>query len=408
MEFERAIYRVYERCLDGLRDEDENGSANAKSCNFLELLSLCFGVFLLVVLIFLHLAFVGSPGCLHSEILRAVGNTSSNNAILDSDQILFINIDPKFRPDQSLRTKDLDSTPETASTMISKFGLASLLHRKSWYSTTSRLAANSGLTGQIGSSDWNKITVLANKTVAEDTSKVNTTKNIEPSYDYKFTFNSGLLLVPYEQLVDHGYTAVNVTLMGSQCYGGSTMQSIIPLGGIDTIVVNALMYTFQQPGHVLTGDGDYFRWNKSNLVPYSNVSEWIQFKMQTLFYSLFAFFVLTTITALTVRILISSGVVLIFPIFWMMSLLGFAPLNLRVVALSYPWIGVYLEIIRSRNQSITPFLIGHMSRVVIYCVLYQCAQIVFAVWFYNRDSPGIFRFCLVFVLFLALCNYRHD
>ena len=38
MEFERAIYRVYERCLDGFRDDmSDSGS---KSCNIFQLVTL--------------------------------------------------------------------------------------------------------------------------------------------------------------------------------------------------------------------------------------------------------------------------------------------------------------------------------------------------------------------------------
>ena len=68
MEFERAIFRVYERCLEGLRD-DENDSVNSKTCRAFELLSLGGAVFFLFTLIFLHLSFVGRPGCL-PELLQ--------------------------------------------------------------------------------------------------------------------------------------------------------------------------------------------------------------------------------------------------------------------------------------------------------------------------------------------------
>lgn len=63
MEFERAIFRVYERCLEGLRDED-NEAVNSKSCRAFELLSLSGAIFFLLTLIFLHVTFVGRPGCL--------------------------------------------------------------------------------------------------------------------------------------------------------------------------------------------------------------------------------------------------------------------------------------------------------------------------------------------------------
>lgn len=40
MEFERAIYRVYERCLDGLHDTDDANEQpmqmNTKSCRMFE------------------------------------------------------------------------------------------------------------------------------------------------------------------------------------------------------------------------------------------------------------------------------------------------------------------------------------------------------------------------------------
>lgn len=237
-------------------------------------------------------------------------------------------------------------------------------------------------------------TLVTNMTNLSTNTSLGTTDWIEPKYDYKFTFNSGLLMLPYAELMEHQFTTVNVTLLGTQCYGGQFTQSIMPIGGVDTVIVNALMYTFKQPGHVFTGAGDYFRWTDLDLHPYRNAAEWVGFKVQIVCYSVFAFFLLTTITALMVRILISSGVVLIFPIFWLLQALGFAPLNLRVVALSYPWIGVPLEMIRGRNQSIMPFLIGHMSRVLVYYFLYQATQIVFAVFFYNRDSPGMLRAAL--------------
>ena len=63
MEFERAIFRVYERCLEGLRDDD-NEAVNSKSCRAFELLSLGGAFFFLLTLIFLHLNFVGRAGCL--------------------------------------------------------------------------------------------------------------------------------------------------------------------------------------------------------------------------------------------------------------------------------------------------------------------------------------------------------
>ena len=63
MEFERAIYRVYEKCLEGLR-EDEPDSLSPRTCRLVEGLVLSTALTLLACLFFLHYQFVGSVGCL--------------------------------------------------------------------------------------------------------------------------------------------------------------------------------------------------------------------------------------------------------------------------------------------------------------------------------------------------------
>mmetsp|Transcript_25239 Transcript_25239/g.43466 ORF Transcript_25239/g.43466 Transcript_25239/m.43466 type:complete len:673 (-) Transcript_25239:3-2021(-) len=422
MEFERAIYRVYERCLEGLReDQDVHGNASMKSCKFLELLSLCFGTFMLMALVFLHSEFVGTPGCLPDLLSGALAPLNqtydSDYPYLKYDQVLYITIDKRFQPQKELDDSEANSQARSSHNSLSEISTASMVSpfqaSQRWFSFGAKakkhgyvskgpqfsgnsLQNDRQLRGGILPLAYTQYTTLNDTALpiltlgnsTEGGSNTDSTDPVEPEYDYKFTFNSALLLLPYAELKAHQFTTVNVSLLGTACYGGSVSQSMIPLGGVDTVVVNALMYTLRQPGHVFTSAGDYFRWNDQDLVPYRNVPEWFQFKLQILFYSLFAFFFLTTITALLVRILISSGVVLIFPIFWVLQWFGFAPLNLRIVAISYPWIGIPLEMIRSRNQSITPFVLGHISRVVVYYFLYQATQLVFAVWFYNRDSPG--------------------
>ena len=97
MEFERAIYRVYERCLEGLReDQDVRGNASMKSCKFLELLSLCFGTLMLMALVFLHSQFVGTPGCLPDLLTGALvpmnQTYDSDYPYLKYDQVLYITI----------------------------------------------------------------------------------------------------------------------------------------------------------------------------------------------------------------------------------------------------------------------------------------------------------------------------
>jgi len=73
MEYERALYRVYERCLEGLRDDNADASdLGSKTCKFCEYLTLGGTVFFLICLIILHVTYVGNPGCLPS-LLRQRG-----------------------------------------------------------------------------------------------------------------------------------------------------------------------------------------------------------------------------------------------------------------------------------------------------------------------------------------------
>ena len=73
MEFERAIYRVYERSLDGLHEDDQaevQSLFNSKSCKTIESFFILTGLFLLMVLIYLHITFIGKSGCLPSLLFE--------------------------------------------------------------------------------------------------------------------------------------------------------------------------------------------------------------------------------------------------------------------------------------------------------------------------------------------------
>lgn len=55
--------------------------------------------------------------------------------------------------------------------------------------------------------------------------------------------------------------------------------------------------------------------------------------------SALAFFLITSVTSLIVRVLTSSGVVLMFPLFACFRALGMPGADERILSLSYPWIG---------------------------------------------------------------------
>jgi hypothetical protein len=63
MEYERALFRVYERLLEGVSETGSTNSVN-KTCRMFEYLVLTLGAILFICLVILHISFVGTGGCL--------------------------------------------------------------------------------------------------------------------------------------------------------------------------------------------------------------------------------------------------------------------------------------------------------------------------------------------------------
>lgn len=94
MEFERAIYRVYERCLEGLHDTDSN-VAN-KYCRLFEFITIGTSLIFLIILSILHFSYVGSSGCLPQLLSDYAVQNNMSSFTLAKDQLLGINVDYKF------------------------------------------------------------------------------------------------------------------------------------------------------------------------------------------------------------------------------------------------------------------------------------------------------------------------
>lgn len=403
MEFERAIFRVYERCMEGLRDDDPE-TISPKSCRFVELTLLGFGVFLLFVLILLHFSFVGQAGCIPSlltdELYRrnSSAHINLNNMMLNRDQILQINVDRKFSS-MALQSSSISSNSNNKDDDDSQNQRRHLLRGKSDelemsfdLKSFSNFNFNPkptifdtlilhGMSQNITDNNNNNNTTHSNATQSENKFKYKT-------YDYEFSYEISIIALPKEVRHSHHFETVNISMVGTECFGNSFIQSLIPLGGIDTIIRNNLMYSFQKSGVVVVSTGDYYTWTRKPFELYENFGEYISFKLVVLLASITSFALLSTITALLVRILISSGVVLLFPVFWALQLFGMSAINIRIISLSYPWIGVPIEMLRARNQAATPFVIAHLTRVVVYYVMYEAAQLAFSLWFYDERTPG--------------------
>lgn len=104
--------------------------------------------------------------------------------------------------------------------------------------------------------------------------------------------------------------------------------------------------------------------------------------------SLLSFFLITSVTALIVRVLTSSGVVLMFPLFELLRNGGVPGADERILALSYPWIGAARRAIRTNQTHPQSHLVyAHMTKIVLYYVMYEACQAAWSVVLYSKSIP---------------------
>lgn len=440
MEFERAIYRVYERSMEGLINEDGSTEQNLpfykQSCRIFEYMVLMFGFLLLFILLFLHVTYVGSKGCL-PEALTIFNSTTNRTTLREfsKDTILYISIDPNYLKkkgfshsslltddntddlgnhhstptrrllkEQSLQMSSFPSQqykrkpnhlPVTQSVLTHLYEPLSNLF--SYQSIIMNAISDTLMIPNVPTNPFNDRRINMMNTTSLPSNSTNnhtdTSPTIDPRYtaflqpfDYVVTFDWAVTILDNELRAKHDFELINITLPGHECFGSTFAESLLPFGGLDRALLNNVMYTLRQSGYLWTKYGDLYHWHLNDLQLYNTIPTWINTKISILWYSCLAFFLLSTTTALLVRILISSGVILIFPIFWLMQCAGLNALNLRILTISYPWIGLPLQIIQFRQQSVYPFIIAHFIRVVLYYLLYIAAQSVYLKWLYNGTT----------------------
>jgi hypothetical protein len=271
MEFERALFVVYERCLEGF--VPNNGQQTIKSCELIEYLVSAVTLLFLGILIFLHLIFVGNPGCLPEKLnaYAIAHNASSFN--FTTDQIIQITLTQQehFFFDQS----DYDRR-----------------NLNQLYNITS-----------------------------------NATNSTEPLWitpDYEFATSWALLGLSREIRRNHNFELVNLTY-GSECFGTPLEQNLLSFGGLDVVMMNNLMATLPRGGvlSALTGRPRDYSWSNTAMKRPQSVVDWLSVKSSILTTSLLSYFILSTTNALFVRIIVSSGVVLLLPFFLILQVPSF-------------------------------------------------------------------------------------
>jgi hypothetical protein len=140
----------------------------------------------------------------------------------------------------------------------------------------------------------------------------------------------------------------------------------------------------QQTQNIKTNET--WSWRGSQLPPPGGY-DWLTalaFKCNVLVQSCLAFLLTSAVTAIVVRMLMTSGVVILFPFFFALRRLGVRLLDFRILTLSYPWLGIPMQRLRARRKPLTPFIMAHLVRVFVLYVMYEASQAFFAEFLYGK------------------------
>merc|ERR1719215_570335 len=153
----------------------------------------------------------------------------------------------------------------------------------------------------------------------------------------------------------------------------------------------------------------HWSWNKKmleNSINYSSgmlwslyhfPGNWLFRKICIVGASFFSYFLVTSITSMIVRVLTSSGVVLMYPLFACFRKIGLNASD-RILTLSYPWMGLAINRTthppprsRQNRHSLNNYFTKHMitsqtTKVVLYYLMYEACQTAWSALLYGTKT----------------------
>jgi len=229
--------------------------------------------------------------------------------------------------------------------------------------------------------------------------------------DFKYASSEALMHLDDKMLRWHNISLVNVTLTerclntGSDDGEYSSMKAQLAqffsrVYGMNTIIINQLMYGIRgednkfRDGHVQNMETKE-RWSRSwKLMDVerkmrSDPLVWLSNMFSVVTAFLLAFFLVTSVTAVTVRVLTSSGVVIMFPIFALFRHFGLAGADDRILGFSYPWIGrARIAIHRHRLHPQSHFIYAYLAKLFLFYIMYEACQSAWSSVLYRRSIPA--------------------
>lgn len=360
MEHERALFRVYDRSLESLRLDQPYFPQPAlrhvrpsTTCRAVEWGLLSFAVLLLTKLVVLHSAFVGEGTCLHDDL------------------VLLRQLRVSTAPPGPNRS----ALPASALPLLRHSDVLNL-----------RLSDGPGSAPELRT----LLDFVASNASAPQAVTFVSESGYEP--DFRFSLNPPLLYLSDGFLHRHDVTMINLTL-STDCLtkGSRVLGALVGLVGWDTVIMNQVLVGVGEGGMLQsTRTQQVWSWSKAALTSASHRRTLVDacaFRVGVVFQSLLAFFFTSTVTSLMVRMLISSGVIVMFPLFFCLRRLGLNSLDMHILTLSYPWLGIPIDRLRQQRKPVSPMILAHAVRVVVLYSMYEACELAWSLWMYDKPIP---------------------
>ena len=340
MDFENALFRVHERTLSCFRPTDEGGPSKAtKACRLLQKGFVLLFAATAAVFFLAHIKYVNTGTCMEESILRTLAAEDRNNHA-------------------------------GANGTRAESGR-----------NTSAIPVGPGHT-QIFDDDVVHVQISPLSLSASE-------RTFSPEYEFSAT--GSILYLSEKKRAKHFFRVLNVTL-DSDCIG---MYWFAELVGMDTVVINQLMFSLESDGMLKNlKTGEMWNWsgrqvsaNKAEKMR-SNFFRWFGSRLLMLIGMIISFAVMSGITAVMISVLVSSGVILVFPLFLCLQRYVQPRLDMTLLTLSYPWLGVEIGYMLRTGAAIGKFIGSHICYLITFYVMFEFSQLSWSTFVYDKSYPS--------------------
>ena len=422
MDFERVIFRVHAAALGPLeRNEERCRVKPREACRACSECLLVVAVGLLLVTTALH-ATLGTDRCLAPRLKERLGRYDNGSYVewrLPRDAVLKIRLVNELPDDDDLfvgengvapqRHDDDDGIPGDFRRLQGCPPLRGLQScggtgGDSLCEDATRLPVDAVCTGDgaCGTTEGRCYKVQAHHT---HTPAPAAHRWRVPSGDYTLARDLHLLALDDAFLAEHRVRAYNVSVSMRCLDAASALAQVFHryVLGYDTPLTNQAMEALGSSGALRNDRTNIItRWKRSDArrrrlsqrLGAEAAFKWLFRRAGVAVTSLLAFFLLSTVTAAVLRVLVASGVCGAFALWYLLSSTRFAQrLDFQALARAYPWLGAPLELLRAQGREGTSLLCAHAVRVIVAYALYESAQFAFARWFYGPPLPPSLGLC---------------